>query len=170
MIRFVLSRAHAALLVLVAGIVAHVQRRAPSQAMLLRESMGVGADSTNKAFAQADVSALMQRPTKAIERDFYEMNDRDNTNHVIIAVDPAGGGASAFAVASIVQLPNGSLQVSLSLSLSRPGPAPPPRPGPAPPPIAEHFAGPHLGEHSGQRDKGIWSLTRIFQERWNDQR
>jgi hypothetical protein len=166
MTRFVLSRAHAALLVLVAGIVAHVQRRAPSQAMLLRESMGVGADSTNKAFAQADVSALMQRPTKAIERDFYEMNDRDNTNHVIIAVDPAGGGASAFAVASIVQLPNGSLQVYFSLSLSHPGPAP----GTAPPPIAEHFAGPHLGEHSGQRDKGIWSLTRIFQERWNDQR
>ena len=162
MTRSVLSRAHAALLVLVAGIVAHVQRRAPSQAMLLRESMGVGADSTNKAFAQADVSQLMQRPTKAIERDFYEMNDRDNTNHVIIAVDPAGGGASAFAVASIVQLPNGSLQVYFSLSLSRPGPAPPP--------IAEHFAGPHLGEHSGQRDKGIWSLTRIFQERWNDQR
>ena len=43
----------------------------------LRESMGVGADSTNKAFHAADVTALMKRPGLAIYRDVIEYNDRD---------------------------------------------------------------------------------------------
>ena len=73
--------------------------------------MGVGADSTNKAFHAADINALLARKGMAIYRDQYELNDRDNTNHVVVAVDPAGGGASAFAVASVVQQPNGSIVV-----------------------------------------------------------
>lgn len=80
-------------------------------AMLLRESMGVGADSTQKAFAARDITAFFARPHLTIKRDFYEVNDRDNTNHVIVAVDPAGGGSSQFAIASVCQLPNGSIAV-----------------------------------------------------------
>ncbi len=80
-------------------------------AMLLRESMGVGADSTNKAFHAADINALLKRAGMGIYRDAIEYNDRDNTNHVVVAVDPAGGGASAFAVASVCQQPNGSIVV-----------------------------------------------------------
>jgi len=53
--------------------------------------MGVGADSTQKAFAARDITAFFARPHLTIKRDFYEVNDRDNTNHVIVAVDPAGG-------------------------------------------------------------------------------
>jgi hypothetical protein len=79
--------------------------------MLLRESMGVGADSTNKAFHAADINALLKRPGMAIYRDEMEYNDRDNTNHVIVAVDPCGGGSSAFAVVSVCQQPNGSIVV-----------------------------------------------------------
>ena len=73
--------------------------------------MGVGADSTQKAFYSADIKALLERKTNYVRRDFYENNDRDNTNHIMVAVDPSGGGGSAFAVASLVQLPNGSILV-----------------------------------------------------------
>ena len=84
---------------------------ADDPAMLLRESMGVGADATNKAFHAADINSLLKRQGLKIYRDEMEFNDRDNTNHVVVAVDPAGGGASAFAVASVVQQPNGSIVV-----------------------------------------------------------
>lgn len=76
--------------------------------------MGIGADSSLKAFAQADVTALFARKPITIHRDFYEQYDRENTNHIILAVDPAGGGASAFAISSIVQLPTGQIVVRCS--------------------------------------------------------
>lgn len=90
--------------------------RADDPAMLLRESMGVGADSTNKAFHAQDINDLFARPPVGIHRDHYEYYDKDNINHVVLAVDPAGGGASAFAVASVCQLSNGSIVVRLSAS------------------------------------------------------
>jgi len=34
-----------------------------------------------------------------------------NTQHVFLAVDPSGGGASAFSIASIVQGPSGFMHV-----------------------------------------------------------
>jgi hypothetical protein len=80
--------------------------------------MGVGADSTNKAFHAADINALLKRKGLAIYRDEMEFNDRDNTNHVIVAVDPAGGGASAFAISSVVQQPNGSIVVRAPTALT----------------------------------------------------
>lgn len=95
--------------------------------------MGVGADSTQKAFGARDITAFFARPPIKIFRDFYEVckdfrtlttqpcahvnnvfpqtNDRENTNHVVVAVDPAGGGSSQFAIASLCQLPNGSIAV-----------------------------------------------------------
>ena len=62
--------------------------------MLLRESMGVGADSTNKAFHAADINALLAREAVPIYRDTYETNDRENTNHVVLAVDSQGSAVS----------------------------------------------------------------------------
>ena len=73
--------------------------------------MGVGADSTQKAFYSSDVNTFLSRPTMGIPRHFYEDNVAENTMHVLVAVDPAGGGASAFAVSSLVQLPSGSIVV-----------------------------------------------------------
>ena len=104
-----------------------------SQAMLLRESvraladpnhgvllltvgvfvlqMGIGADASQKAFYSSDINAFLTRTPNEIPRHFYEANLSENTNHVLVAVDPAGGGASAFAISSVVQLPNGSVVV-----------------------------------------------------------
>jgi hypothetical protein len=84
---------------------------ADDPAMLLRESMGVSADSTTRAFNSADVKALMQRVAVGVGRDILDPSK--NTNALVVAVDPSGGGSSAFAVASVVQLPNGALAVTL---------------------------------------------------------
>jgi hypothetical protein len=82
------------------------------QAMLLRESMGVSADATAKAFPSADVASFFNRIYGNVEQDIFCHIGEKNTNHIIIAVDPSGGGSSQFAVFSLVQLPNGSIMVS----------------------------------------------------------
>lgn len=76
----------------------------------LRESMGISADATSRAFPSADVESFMKRIYNGIPTDIYGGSDY-NTNHVIISVDPSGGGSSQFAVFSIAQLPNGSIMV-----------------------------------------------------------
>ena len=81
-------------------------------AMLLRESMGVGADSNTKAFHATDINNFLKRPPVEIYRDSIDYNHARNTNHIVIAVDPSGGGSSAFGVCSMVQKPNGSVVVS----------------------------------------------------------
>ena len=84
------------------------------------ESMGVSADATSRAFPSKDVDAFMKRIYGDIKQDIYGGSDY-NTNHVIIAVDPSGGGSSQFAVFSIAQLPNGSIMVRMAnFPISRP--------------------------------------------------
>ena len=73
--------------------------------------MGIGADSTQKAFYSQDIQNFFNRTPLGVPRHFYEDNLAENTRHVCVAVDPAGGGASAFAVASLVQIPNGGIIV-----------------------------------------------------------
>lgn len=75
----------------------------------LRESMGVGADSTQKAFQSADIVAFLTRARARIPN--RPPTVRAGAEHVIVAVDPSGGGSSAFAVASVLQLTSGGLVV-----------------------------------------------------------
>ena len=79
--------------------------------MLLRESMGVGADSNTKAFHATDINNFLKRDPVEIYRDHIDYHHPKNTNHIVIAVDPSGGGASAFGICSMVQQPNGSVVV-----------------------------------------------------------
>lgn len=53
--------------------------------------MGVNAETTTRAFREADVEHVFNRPYVPVPY----------IRHVFTAVDPAGGGASAFAVSSI---------------------------------------------------------------------
>ena len=77
--------------------------------MLLRESLGISADGSERAFPAKDVDSLMERAPPAI---VYSARDPlQNTQHVYVAVDPSGGGASAFSIASLVQAPSGFLHV-----------------------------------------------------------
>ena len=75
----------------------------------LRESMGIAADASNKAFNSADVKSFFEREPVEIHRDLLYDDDPSNTNQVIIAVDPSGGGNSAFAVCSIAFTPLGRI-------------------------------------------------------------
>ena len=86
------------------------QLLADDPAMLLRESMGVGSDSTQRAFSSTDITSFFARATTSLD-GMYSYN---RAPPVLVAVDPAGGGASAFAVASCVQLTTGGLMVRAS--------------------------------------------------------
>jgi len=78
---------------------------------LSRLQMGVSADSNQKAFSATDITAFLARDPVVFHRNMVSEWSRDNVNHVVVAVDPAGGGASAFAIASMAQLGNGTVVV-----------------------------------------------------------
>ena len=69
--------------------------------MLLRESLGISADGSEKAFHTTDIDAMVKRVPDPIIYNVREPTH--NVNHVFIAVDPSGGGASAFSISSLVQ-------------------------------------------------------------------
>lgn len=75
------------------------------QALLLRESMGISADETVRAFKETEIQAFVERPPMQVPV----------TYNVYTSIDPSGGGASAFAVCSIVISSNGSVAVRAAL-------------------------------------------------------
>ena len=85
------------------------QLLAEDPAMLLRESLGISADGSEKAFNSVDIDNFFARRPDPIR--FHHRQPELNTDHVFVAVDPSGGGASAFAMASLIQLPSGAIQV-----------------------------------------------------------
>ena len=92
------------------------------QAMLLRETMGISADGSEKMYRNDDTEAFENRepaPLVWVDRDH-----RLNVMHVFTAVDPSGGGASAFSICSCLTMPNGSIQVSATIT-NAPLPWPP---------------------------------------------
>ena len=78
--------------------------------------MGISADASSRAFPSADIDAFFKRIYNGVTEDIYGSSDY-NTNHFVVAVDPAGGGSSQFAVFSICQMPNGSIMVRAASSL-----------------------------------------------------
>ena len=68
--------------------------------------MGICADAQSKAFPSGDVERFFKNIITEIPVDIFCSIGEANTNHVTIAVDPAGGGSSQFAVFSLLQLPN----------------------------------------------------------------
>ena len=77
--------------------------------MLLRETLGIASDGTTKAYRYADVEAFLTR--KAATFSIDPRRPSDSVRHCFIAIDPSGGGASAFAIASVIVLHTGSVQV-----------------------------------------------------------
>jgi hypothetical protein len=76
----------------------------------LRESMGISADASSRAFPSADIDAFFKRFINGDSEDIFG-NKQYNTEHFVVAVDPSGGGSSQFAVFSICQLSNGTIMV-----------------------------------------------------------
>ena len=132
----------------------------------LRESLGISADGSERAFSAKDIESLMDREPPPI---VYSARDPTlNTQHVFLAVDPSGGGASAFSIASIVQAPNGFLHVR------RPRPSPLSLPGRRrrpgqPEPEPEALAGPQLAQRGHERHERVGPLAHADHKRGNGQ-
>lgn len=97
-----------------------------------RESMGIAADGSQKAFPSKDVDAFLDRPRLDIQLDSFRVTHSHLDNHFILAVDPAGGGSSAFAVCSMLQYVGGEVTVRAASCPGARPPTSPPAPAPAP--------------------------------------
>jgi hypothetical protein len=80
---------------------------ADDPALLMRESMGISAETTTRAFSEGHVEAFFTRPHMMPSRLEY----------VYTSVDPAGGGSSNFAIASIGMMTDGRVIVRSLLPL-----------------------------------------------------
>ena len=104
--------------------------------MLLRESLGISADASNKAFPSAEVDAFLARRLDKLPYSVNNIDHKDNTKHFLLAVDPSGGGSSAFAITSILQDGLGRLVVRRA-PLHAPGPV-----------VAQVLPRPHRRRHA----------------------
>ncbi len=66
---------------------------ADDTSMFLRETMGLSCDGNTRAFQETHIAAFSSRP-------FQRISPGDA--NVFVSIDPAGGGASAFAICSII--------------------------------------------------------------------
>lgn len=65
-------------------------------------------------YEQRDIEDMLKRVPPPI---VYSARDPTlNTQHTFVAVDPSGGGASAFSIASIVQGPSGFMHARTALT------------------------------------------------------
>ena len=78
----------------------------------LRESLGISADSSTKAFPSLHIDKFFERKYDDIMHDSFDMEQSEH--HIIVSVDPSGGGSSQFAVFSLVQLNTGQIMVSIA--------------------------------------------------------
>ena len=85
-------------------------------AMILRETLGIAADGSSKAYRLDDVESFLARLPQTIA--FNPRNMQSQTQHVFVAVDPSGGGPSAFAITTVVVLPGGQFQARSQFAVS----------------------------------------------------
>ena len=85
--------------------------------MLLRESLGISADGSEKAFHTEAIANFIKRKAPMIP--YNVRTPENNTSHFFVAVDPSGGGASAFSIASVAQDPNGFVHVRFTNRIVR---------------------------------------------------
>ena len=138
---------------------------ADDPAMLMRESLGIAADASNKAFPSADVDRFLDRQRVGVQVDILDTTGGANTKHFVLAVDPSGGGSSAFAVASMIQMPTGQIVVRYCALLLL---LPPPcsrRSGQLPSGSPSHSS---LSTHaSTTNESGHWQLLRTYRGSMN---
>tara|TARA_B110000971_G_C20035724_1_gene514049 strand:+ start:548 stop:1018 length:471 start_codon:yes stop_codon:yes gene_type:complete len=86
---------------------------AEDPAMLLRESLGISCDGSQKLYASEDIEKFeTKKPQQLV---WVDRDHRLNVQHFFISVDPSGGGASAFSICSAITLENGAIQVRAEL-------------------------------------------------------
>ena len=81
--------------------------------MLLRESLGISADGSEKVFRTTDIEAFEAAvPAPLVWQD---RDHRENVKFTFTAVDPSGGGASAFSISTVIVY-QGRIQVCVYVS------------------------------------------------------
>jgi hypothetical protein len=71
---------------------------AEDPAMLLRETLGISTDGSQKCFGAKEITALFERKAPPLQISYREVSQ--NVKHIFVSCDPSGGGASAFSIAS----------------------------------------------------------------------
>jgi len=71
----------------------------------LRESLGISADGSERAFRGQDIVDFSTREGPVV--DYFARRPSLNTQHLFVAVDPSGGGTSAFSICTVIQHANG---------------------------------------------------------------
>ena len=108
-------------------------------AMILRETLGIAADGSNKAYSHDDVSAMMNMKPLPVRIDPRRSNENQACSadahfspcnnprptfpayvqmYFFVAVDPSGGGPSAFSIASILLTKEAQHQVGCAARMS----------------------------------------------------
>ena len=91
--------------------------------MLLRESLGISADGSQKLYNDDDITAFEQRVCPELTWQNRDM--RLNVDHFFVAVDPSGGGPSAFSICSMIVTYSGMIHVSSPYPTTLTSPDPP---------------------------------------------
>jgi len=132
--------------------------------MILREQLGISADGSEAVYRSDDIEAFVKREPGLLT--WTDRDHRQNIEHFFTAVDPSGGGPSAFAICSVICLPNGSIQVRLVKHGKRQ------RQGQR---YIEPIAGDALvlvqqTERATEANERIRALTQVLDKGWSDQR
>jgi len=77
--------------------------------MLLRETLGISSDGSEKLLRNDDVELFEERDGQQLV--WVDRDHRLNVAHFFVAVDPSGGGPSAFSICSLVVMRTGFMQV-----------------------------------------------------------
>lgn len=78
-------------------------------ALSLRETLGISADGSEKLYRNDEIEAFEARAGTSLV--WHDRDHRKNVEHVFIAVDPSGGGPSAFSIASALITETGFINV-----------------------------------------------------------
>lgn len=77
--------------------------------MLLRESLGISADGSEKCFRLDDLESFKMATPQDLM--WCDRDHRKNVRFTFTAVDPSGGGASAFSISTVLVY-EGKIQVT----------------------------------------------------------
>jgi len=111
-----------------------------------------------------DIEAFVKRVPEVLM--WTDRDHRQNIEHFFTAVDPSGGGPSAFAICSVVCLPNGSIQVRLVKQGKRQGKGK----RHVEPVSRDALVGVQHAECAAKANERIWTLSQVFNKGWGDQR
>ena len=125
--------------------------------MILREQLGISADGSEAVYRADDIDAFVKRSPDVLT--WSDRDHRENIEHFFTAVDPSGGGPSAFAICSVICLSNGSIQVHLGKCWRGVEASP-----------AQSLVRVQQAQRAAQTHEAVRTLPQVFHKWWRNQR